>query len=185
MTDAQSLAFQDYSQTSEPRHRPIARQSPAIQPPKLRGWRLDPANRMELLKQELRQRAARRALDTLYWEFPEYRFKEQPAKESKQKREDAAALRKEFQKHAEKWRSETKFLSSIHQITLHPSYLRIIGMGSPALPFIFEELEKKSGHWFSALHAITGADPVPTEDQGRIKKMVQHWLEWGKAQTLY
>ena len=71
-----------------------------------------------------------------------------------------------------------------HETVLHPSYQRIIGMGTDALPLIFEELRKKPGHWFWALHAITGAEPVPDQDKGRVKKMAEHWINWGKEEGI-
>jgi hypothetical protein len=100
-----------------------------------------------------------------------------PRAESKKK---DAVLRKEFERLVKTWRADTKFTSSVHQMTLHPAYLRIIGMGRPALPLILTELEKRPDHWFAALYAITGANPVPDEDAGRVKRMAKHWLDWAR-----
>ena len=62
----------------------------------------------------------------------------------------------------------------------HPSYQRIIEMGQDAIPLILHELQKRPDHWFPALHAITGANPIPEEDQGNLSKMTDAWLTWGR-----
>ena len=85
---------------------------------------------------------------------------------------------------AEAWRQEVRFTSSLTQMVLHPTYQRIIGMGVAAVPFLLRELERKPDHWFWALHAITGADPVKPEDRGKLRKMSEAWLTWGKEQGL-
>jgi hypothetical protein len=55
-------------------------------------------------------------------------------------------------------------------------------MGPSAVPLILGELERRPSHWFEALRAITGADPVKPEDCGRLHQMTQAWLDWGKEQ---
>lgn len=85
---------------------------------------------------------------------------------------------------AEAWRQDVRFTSSLTQIVLHPTYQRIIGMGVAAVPFLLRELERKPDHWFWALTAITGADPIQPEDRGKLKKMTEAWLRWGKEQGL-
>ena len=85
---------------------------------------------------------------------------------------------------AEAWRLDVRFTSSLTQMILHPMYQRIIGMGVAAVPFLLRELERKPDHWFWALHAITGADPVKPEDRGKLRKMAEAWLTWGKEQGL-
>ncbi len=80
------------------------------------------------------------------------------------------------------WETETAVLSSITEIAMHPAYQQIIGMGPIAIPSILKELKKKPGHWFWALRAITGEDPVPPEQSGRMRQMAEAWLNWGKEQ---
>lgn len=80
----------------------------------------------------------------------------------------------------ELWEKETIMLSSVTTISMHPAYQKIIGMGSKALPLIFQEMKKKPGHWFWALKSITGIDPVPLNLRGRLKQMTDIWLSWGK-----
>ena len=77
------------------------------------------------------------------------------------------------------WSQEVAALSDIDAICTHPAYQQIIGMGETALPMIFAELQRGNDYWFWALKAISGEDPVPEEDRGRIARMKQHWLTWG------
>jgi len=78
------------------------------------------------------------------------------------------------------WEAETGYLSSVTEIAMNPAYQHIIGMGQAAIPYILSELKVRSGHWFWALKAITGEDPVLPEQRGRIKQMAEAWLEWGR-----
>jgi hypothetical protein len=65
-------------------------------------------------------------------------------------------------------------------MAMHPAYQQIIGLDSPALPLILLELRRELDHWFWALKAITGQDPVPPESRGRVQKMTDAWLDWGR-----
>lgn len=89
-----------------------------------------------------------------------------------------SSARPQFNSLVAKWHEETDHLSSLTDIVLNFNYQRIIGMGSAALPFIFEELRTNGGHWFWALRAITGEDPVPPQDRGNMQSMKNAWLEW-------
>lgn len=53
-------------------------------------------------------------------------------------------------------------------------------MGKPVVPLILRDLEKSPDHWFWALRAITGEDPVKPEQRGRMQQMAQAWIQWGK-----
>ncbi|MCI0387582.1 MAG: hypothetical protein MOB07_02260 [Acidobacteria bacterium] len=63
-----------------------------------------------------------------------------------------------FQELANQWRRETAHLSLAIKKVMHPAYQRIIGLGPDAVPLILRELQRRSGHWFWALKAITGED---------------------------
>jgi len=63
---------------------------------------------------------------------------------------------------------------------MRPEYQQIIGMGRDAVPLILEELQKEPDHWFWALAATTGEDPVPPEHKGKLSEMTKAWLEWGE-----
>ncbi len=80
------------------------------------------------------------------------------------------------------WKESTPMLSSITEIVMHPSYQQIIGMGPTAIPLIFLSMRRELGHWFWALCAITGENPVSIEHRGKIKEMTDAWLVWGRKQ---
>lgn len=80
------------------------------------------------------------------------------------------------------WKQSTAIFSSITEIVMHPSYQQIIGMGPTAIPLIFLSMKREPGHWFWALCAITGENPVNIEQRGKIKDMTDAWLEWGHKQ---
>lgn len=89
-----------------------------------------------------------------------------------------------FRLHAARWRRETMFLSSTNAIAMHPDYQSIIGMGPASLGLILRDLQATSDHWFWALKAISGDDPVPPEDRGFVGRMRNAWLAWGRAKGL-
>ena len=83
-----------------------------------------------------------------------------------------------FQELADQWRRETAHLSLAIKKVMHPAYQRIIGLGPGAVPLILRELQRRPGHWFWALNAITGEDPARPEDT--ISEAAHAWLRWGK-----
>jgi hypothetical protein len=85
-----------------------------------------------------------------------------------------------FRKLADEWRAGTQYLSSITDIAMHPAYQRIIGLGPQVIPLILGELAKQPEQWFWALAALTGEDPVPATDKGRVRVMAGAWLKWGR-----
>ena len=82
------------------------------------------------------------------------------------------------------WKTRTRYLSNSAQIAAIRSYQRIIGMGPPALPLILKELERETDHWFWALEAISGENPVPANQAGRVEDMARTWIEWGRQKGL-
>ena len=93
----------------------------------------------------------------------------------------AEALERKFQDLSSRWRRETALHSSVAAIAMHPAYQQIIGLGEPALPLIFGELRHEPDHWFWALGAITGENPVPDDHAGDLEAMADDWLSWGGA----
>lgn len=91
----------------------------------------------------------------------------------------------EFNQLKQEWETATAILSDINEISMHSAYQRIIGMGSIAVPLIICEMSKKPNHWFWALKAITGEDPVPVEKRGNIKEMNDIWLDWWEKNKEY
>ena len=93
-------------------------------------------------------------------------------------------VRSKFRRLVEQWRGETLFISSSTEKMTHPAYQRIIGMGPAVVPLLLRELQEQGGHWFWALRAITEEDPVNPVDVGRMRKMTEAWLQWGKQHNL-
>ena len=87
-----------------------------------------------------------------------------------------------FETLASQWKEQVGGSSFVAEKTNHPAYQKIIEMGQVVVPFILRELEQKPTHWFEALKAITGANPVQPEQRGRTKQMAQAWIKWGREQ---
>ena len=93
-----------------------------------------------------------------------------------------------FMQLVEQWHIERRMTSSISQMTLCPAYLQIIGMGEKALPLILEQLRREDDdpdHWFAALEAISGQDPVPEDAYGDTLEMAKAWLRWEKERNVW
>ena len=71
-------------------------------------------------------------------------------------------------------------LENVAQMAMLRPYQKIIGMGWDAVPLILEELQREPDQWFWALEAITGENPVAPEAAGKVQRMAQAWIEWGK-----
>jgi hypothetical protein len=82
------------------------------------------------------------------------------------------------------WKNKTHYMSNSAQMAAVRSYQRIIGLGPPALPLIFKELERETDHWFWALEAISGENPVLSTQAGKVEEMAKAWIEWGRQQGL-
>lgn len=87
-----------------------------------------------------------------------------------------------FKRLAAQWKHERGPHSASARLAEHPAYQQIIGMGSAVVPLLLRELEREPDHWFRALHALTGANPVPPESRGNIREMAAAWLRWGREQ---
>jgi hypothetical protein len=85
-----------------------------------------------------------------------------------------------FKSLAFQWKKETIAYSTMIKRVSNPNYKLIIGLGTPAIPLMLEDLHKEMEYWFVALSTITKQNPVPKEEMGNIEKMRERWLEWGK-----
>jgi hypothetical protein len=98
------------------------------------------------------------------------------------RRNECLDLEASFRIQVALWKDETGHLSSITKAIAHPSYLRIIGLARYSTNceierLLLRELESDPDHWFAALSAITGEDPVKLEDD--FDEAVAAWLKWG------
>ena len=94
------------------------------------------------------------------------------------------SLEAEFQSLARQWKEACGLLSSTSAMVAHPAYQAIIELGQPVVPLLLRELEKEPVHWFEALKAITGEDPVSPKDWGNVSVMASAWLAWGRQRNL-
>src|SRR5437867_1464358 len=78
-----------------------------------------------------------------------------------------------FQDLAAKWKKERGHHSSSARLAEHPAYQQIIALGPAAVSLLLRELEREPDHWFRALHALTGADPVANESRGNLEAMAK------------
>lgn len=85
-----------------------------------------------------------------------------------------------FRMLAARWRETTLDYSSTSKIVLDESYQQIIGLGPVAIPLILNELRRRPEHWYHALRALTGENPVSPATQGDVEAMRQAWLQWGR-----
>jgi len=90
------------------------------------------------------------------------------------------SLDETFQRLANLWQTAVGHHSSSSKRDKHPAYRAIIALGPPVVPLLLRDLELNRRHWFTALTAITGADPVSEVDAGKILAMIETWLKWGK-----
>lgn len=88
-----------------------------------------------------------------------------------------------FEIEAQKLLDETLYTSSISAIAQHPAFQSILTMGAPALAFILRRMQAGEIRtpWFPLLKQISGEDPVPVENRGRVRKMAHGWVMWGKT----
>lgn len=77
------------------------------------------------------------------------------------------------------WKSTSTPSSSVESLTSHPAYLQVIALGVAAIPAILADLARSPDHWFVALEAITGHDPVLDHERGDITAMANSWISWG------
>ena len=89
-------------------------------------------------------------------------------------------VRDRFHRLRDEWKAQSRFLSNTARMAMLRPYQRIIGLGEPAVPLLLEELAREPDHWFWALEAITGEDPVPAADKGRVRAMADAWLQGGR-----
>jgi hypothetical protein len=82
------------------------------------------------------------------------------------------------------WKEETSFSSSLTEICSNMNYLKIIGIGFPAIPLILDDLAKTFAPWFIALEAISRENPVPPEIEGNFEEMAKLWLLWGQSKKI-
>jgi hypothetical protein len=90
----------------------------------------------------------------------------------------------QFRKLASEWSEDTWHISSISDLTAHPSYRKIIDMGMDVVPFLLKDLQQTHRFWFVALSEITKLRPFDPRHAGDVAKMTDAWVTWGKKKRL-
>ena len=88
---------------------------------------------------------------------------------------------RQIQRLKAQWLKQTMVLSDAGKIMRHPAFKAIIALGEPAVPII---LDARPSLLVWALPAITGENPVAEGDDGKIDKLTEAWLQWGRAKGL-
>lgn len=89
-------------------------------------------------------------------------------------------IEQRFRRLEAKWKADTGHLSSVTAVTSHPAFREIVGMGDAVVPLMLHDLAETPQLWIWALPEITGADPVPPGDRGKVSKMSEAWVRWGR-----
>lgn len=97
---------------------------------------------------------------------------------------NSSSIRDRFLRLNSEWKAQSRYLSNTAQMALLKPYQRIIGMGTPVVPLLLEELAREPDQWFWALESITGEDPVPPEAAGNVRAMAAAWIQWGRQHGL-
>ncbi|HEU4409589.1 MAG TPA: hypothetical protein VFS43_30320 [Polyangiaceae bacterium] len=92
---------------------------------------------------------------------------------------ELAERRRTFTALAHQWQAACGHLSSTTKRANHKAFRAIVAMGRPAIPLLLEQITRNPNDWDLALAEITGENPVPIEDAGRVDKIVAAWLAWG------
>ena len=82
-------------------------------------------------------------------------------------------LSEKFLRLRERWGQETAFTSSPRDLFLHSAYQQIIGLGPQAVPHVMSALRDDPGLWLWALHAMTGANPIPDDFDGGTQQVAE------------
>jgi hypothetical protein len=83
-----------------------------------------------------------------------------------------------FRRLADDWEAATMLIASPRAAVGHESYLKIIGLGLQCVPMLLRRLAETRRNYFSALGAITHAQPA--EGITTVPEAVEAWQQWGR-----
>jgi hypothetical protein len=70
----------------------------------------------------------------------------------------------------------------------HPSYQAIMGMAQEdkgeVVRLMLLDLQQHCSQWFWALSYLTQTNPISQRDAGKMDKMIEAWVRWGKAEKV-
>jgi hypothetical protein len=83
--------------------------------------------------------------------------------------------------------NKTCFLASISKMTTFPEFAELETYGIHTVRFIlgWMHLGEIKTFWFPLLKRITGEDPVPVEERGRVEQMRSRWVAWGQEKEIW
>jgi hypothetical protein len=93
-------------------------------------------------------------------------------------------LENDFRSFVKKWYEDIGGESSLSKITGNINYLKIIKLGTRAIPLILKELQSEPAPWFLALRVLTDNSEVGKGYSGNFRKMADDWISWGKERGL-
>ena len=82
------------------------------------------------------------------------------------------------------WLDETKYNSNISSSMQHPLYSKILSLGDIIVPFLIMDLRENKTHWFYALTALTGENPILKEHSGQVDNMIADWVKWAEVNSI-
>lgn len=89
---------------------------------------------------------------------------------------------KRFHRLRVEWENETGHLSFLEQRIKHPAFLKIIGMGEKAIPYLINDLRQRKHrrYWLFVLNQIVDESNNPTQrsDKGNLEALSQLWIDW-------
>lgn len=91
-------------------------------------------------------------------------------------------LAKRFDELNEVWSAAVRFHSGPGD--RHPAYRAIVQLGPAVVPLLLADLAESGRPWYSALRELTGDNPVPDSDRGKIQAVTDRWLAWGRERGL-
>ena len=87
-------------------------------------------------------------------------------------------MNEEIRRLVEEWEEDVAVHSSTTIILAHPNHAKLVAMGMEAVPHIITLMRERSHLVLSfVLHEITGEQPIPPEDAGRVRRINEHWLK--------
>lgn len=91
-------------------------------------------------------------------------------------------LDQRFRRLEAEWKAETSHLSSNAAIVNHPAFREIVMMGEAVVPLMLRDLSEHASLWVWALPELTGENPVEGSETGKIARMSEAWVRWGRQQ---
>jgi hypothetical protein len=87
-------------------------------------------------------------------------------------------IENKFKQLHNQWKEETKYFSSVQEITENKNFKEIVNLGKKVIPFIIEQLKIEQSFLTVALKQIINEDPVKENHYGIPQAITNDWIEW-------